>query len=228
MRKIQVLGIALTDYSLKESMKKVEIYLRERTTKAISYVTIKGIMTANENEAVRDFLEKMDMTIAANTDILQAANVATRNRLREVAENQFMEELLKKLVRNKKSVFLLAETNAQLELLKEYVISYQEKLNITGGFALEGLQTDEDFLINEINIREPNVLISLLPDEKRTEFFDVNRVRINVNIWLMLKEEMSLSNKRKGIFAGLYQSLMKKLFLKKVNQYNQDTGEGKD
>lgn len=228
MRKIQVLGITLVDYSLKESMRKVDDYLRDRKTKVITYVTIKGVMTANENETVRAFLEKMDMTIAADTDILQAADAASRNRIREVAGNEFMEEFLKKLVRNRKSVCLLTETNAQLLLLKEYVRSYQENLNIAGGFTLEELQTDEDFLINEINIREPNVLISLLSDVKRIEFLDASQMKINVNIWLMLKEEMSLSNKHRGIFQKLSQSFMKKLFIQRVNKYNNNTGEEKE
>ncbi|MCM1160621.1 MAG: hypothetical protein NC412_05285 [Roseburia sp.] len=228
MRKIQVLGITLVDYSLKESMRKVDDYLKERKTKVITYMTIKGIMTANENETVRAFLEKMDMTIAADTDILRAADAASRNRIREVAGNEFMEEFLKKLARNRKSVCLLTETNAQLLLLKEYVRSYQENLNIAGGFALEELQTDEDFLINEINIKEPNVLISLLSDVKRMEFLDASQMKINVNIWLMLKEEMSLSNKHRGIFQKLYQTFMKKLFIQRVNQYNNNTGEEKE
>lgn len=222
MRKMQVLGITLVDYSLKESMRKVEEYLRDRTTKVITYVTIKGVLAANENEMVKEFLEKMDMTIAADTDILRAADVATRNRIREIAGNEFMNEFLKKLVRTRKSVCLLTETNAQLLILQEYVRSYQEKLNIAGGFTLEDLQTDEDFLVNEINIKEPNVLISLLSDTKRIEFFDANQMKVNVNIWLMLKEEMSLSNKRKSIFSKLYQSFMKKIFLKRVNKYNND------
>ncbi|MBD5545462.1 MAG: hypothetical protein HDR01_14780 [Lachnospiraceae bacterium] len=228
MRRIQVLGITLVDYSLKESMRKVEDYLRDRKTRMITYVTIKGVMTANENETVRAFLEKMDMTIAADTDILQAADAASRNRVKEVAGNEFMEEFLKKLVRNRKSICLLTETNAQLLLLKEYVRSYQENLNIAGGFALEELQTDEDFLINEINIKEPNVLISLLSDVKRIEFLDASQMKINVNIWLMLKEEMSLSNKRRSIIQKLYQSFMKKVFLQRVNKYNNDTGEKKE
>lgn len=228
MRKIQVLGITLVDYSLKESMRKVDDYLKQRKAKVITYITIKGIMTANENETVRAFLEKMDLTIAADTDILRAADAASRNRIREVAGNEFMEEFLKKLARNKKSVCLLTETNAQLLLLKEYVRSYQENLNIAGGFALEELQTDEDFLINEINIKEPNVLISLLSDVKRMEFLDASQMKINVNIWLMLKEEMSLSNKHRRIFQKLYQTFMKKLFIQRVNQYNNNTGEEKE
>lgn len=228
MRKMQVLGTTLIDYTLKESMRKVEEYLRDRTTKVITYVTIKGVLNANENDLVKDFLEQMDMTVAADTDILRAADVATRNRIREVEGNEFMDEFLRKLVRSRKSVCLLTETNAQLLVLKDYVKSYQEKLNIVGGFTLEDLQTDEDFLVNEINIKEPNVLISLLSDTKRIEFFDENQMKVNVNIWLMLKEEMSLSSKRRGIFSKLYQTIMKKIFFKRVNEYNSDSVENKD
>lgn len=228
MRKMQVLGITLMDYTLKESMRKVEEYLRDRTTKVITYVTIKGVLNANENEQVKQFLEEMDMTVAADTDILRASDAATRNRVREVEGNEFMDEFLRRLVRSKKSVCLLTETNAQLLILQQYVRSYQEKLNIVGGLTLEELQTDEDFLVNEINIKEPNVLISLLSDAKRLEFFDENRMKVNVNIWLMLKEEMSLSNVRRGIFFKLYQSVMKKIFLKRVNEYNNDSVENKD
>ncbi|MBQ7065569.1 MAG: hypothetical protein IJN92_02000 [Lachnospiraceae bacterium] len=228
MRKMQVLGITLIDYTLRESMRKVDEYLRDRTTKVITYVTIKGVLNANENDQVKDFLEKMDMTVAADTDILRAADVATRNRVREVEGNEFMDEFLRKLMRSRKSVCLLTETNAQLLILQEYVKSYQEKLNIVGGFTLEDLQTDEDFLVNEINIKEPNVLISLLSDTRRLDFFDENQMKVNVNIWLMLKEEMSLSNKRRGIISKLYQTIMKKIFFKRVNKYNNDSVENKD
>lgn len=225
MKKMQVLSVSLYDYTVRESMRKVDEYLRGGKVSTIAYVSKKGIMEADENEQVKDFLAKMDLLVSADSDILRAANVETKNRLREIDENIFMEEFLKKMVRQRKTIYLMAQTESDLEQLESSLASYETELRIVGRFALENLENDEDFVVNEINKEEPCVLISSLPSIKRIEFYDANHMKLNTNIWLMLKDNIVLHNQRKGLFWKVSDKVVQKIFKRRVLQYQNEKDE---
>lgn len=229
MRKMQVLSVSLNDYTVREAMRKVEEYLQDGKVSTIAYISKRGVMDADENQQVKEFIDKMDMMVCADADILRAANVETRNRIREIEENLFMEEFLKKMIRQKKAIYLLAQTDGELMQLEDSLRSYQENLLIVGKFALEHLEADEEFVINEINILEPDVLISILPSIKRIEFYDSNYMKLNIKIWLMLKENMVLHNKGKGLLRKMSDRFTLGIFKKKVMQYqSEETTEEKE
>lgn len=225
MKKIQVLGVTLFDYSLREAMRKVDGYLRDGKVSTISYVTIRGVLEADEDQTIKDFVTQLDMVIPADTDILRASNAASRNRIREIENNEFMEEFLKRLYRLRKHVYLLAETDEKLEVISKYISSYQEHIKIAGRFSLEQLQADEDFVVNDINMMEPDVIISLLSSSKRIDFFTANHMKLNAKIWLMLKDDMNLSTKKSSLVYALYNNLTKHTFKRRVNKYNNDLSE---
>ncbi len=55
------------------------------------------------------------------TDVLEAAGIAGRNRIREIDEKVYLRELFRKFGRNRNSVYLLADTQDNLEVLQEIV-----------------------------------------------------------------------------------------------------------
>lgn len=225
MRKVQVLSVSMYDYTVREAMRKVEEYFKDGGPGTIAYVNIAGIMEADENEQVKEFYEKMDMTVSADSDILRAANIETRSRIREIDENVFLDEFLKKLVRQRKTVYLLSETDAELTKLEKSLRSYQEALRIVGRFALEHLESDEDFVVNEINMQNANVLISTLPSFRRIEFYEANHMKLNNNIWLMLKDEVAYQDKKKGLLQRISDNLLRSIFKKRLLQYQSENEE---
>ena len=225
MRKVQVLSVSLYDYTVREAMRKVEEFFRQGKASTIAYVSKEGIMDADEDEQIKEFYNKMDLIVFTDPDILRAANVETRNRLKEIEENAFIDEFLKKMIRQKKSIYLLAQTDAELVKLETGLRSYQENLNFVGRFALEHLEADEDFVVNEINMQQPNVLISILPAVKRIEFYDANHMKLNTNIWLMLKDDVDLKNKNRGLIRKIYDNLMRSIFKKRLLQYETEKEE---
>ena len=219
MRKMQVLSVSLVDYTVREAIRKVEEYFHDGKMHTIAYISKKGVMQADENEQVKEFISKMDLMVCADSDVLRAANVETWNRIREIDENIFMEEFLKKVIRQKKTVYILAQTEVELAQVEEHLRSYQENLHIIGKYALEHLSADEEFVINEINGLAPDVLVSFLPSMKRIEFYDSNYMKINTNIWLMLKDDVVLHNKNKGLLRKISDKIMRGAFKKKTKQY---------
>lgn len=219
MRHMQVLGVDLQDYTVREAMRKVDYFLRDSKVSTISYITTRGLMAAEESPDLKTFLSNIDLTVAADTDILHAAGIENRNRIKEIENDEFMEEFLKKLVRGKRKVYLLTGTKEQLEELEVCLKSYQENLRIVGRFSLDALEKDEDWLINEMNGNMPDVVISNISSPQRESFFENNHMKMNARIWLMLKDKVVHTTQKKDILWRVGELFFKKLFRRKVEQY---------
>lgn len=219
MRHMQVLGVELKDYTVREAMRKADAFLKENKVSTIAYITTTGLMVAEESEDLKLFLSNIDLTVAADSDILSAAGIANRNRVKEIENDEFMEEFLKKLVRGKRKVYLLTGTGEQLSALEECLKSYQESLRVVGRFALDTLEKDEDWLINEMNAQMPDVVISNIDSPQRESFFENNHMKMNAHIWLMLKDKVVRATNKKKVLWKIGDLFSKKLFQRKVEQY---------
>lgn len=216
---MQVLGVELKDYTVREAMRKADAFLKENKVSTIAYITTTGLMAAEESEDLKLFLSNIDLTVAADSDILSAAGIANRNRVKEIENDEFMEEFLKKLVRGKRKVYLLTGTGEQLSALEECLKSYQESLRVVGRFALDTLEKDEDWLINEMNAQMPDVVISNIDSPQRESFFENNHMKMNAHIWLMLKDKVVRATNKKKVLWKIGDLFSKKLFQRKVEQY---------
>ena len=63
MQKINILGVELTDYSLKESLLRLDGYVRGGGLNTILYITTPVLIMAGENEEEKKEIESMDMTL---------------------------------------------------------------------------------------------------------------------------------------------------------------------
>ncbi len=225
MRHMHVLGVELQDYTVREAMRKTEYFFKDGKVRTIVYITTRGLMAAEESPQLREFLGNVDMTVAADSDILRAAGGANRNRIKEIDNDEFMEEFLKKVIRSHRTVYLLAGKQEQLQRLEECLKTYQQNLRIVGRFSLDNLEQDEDYLINEINGILPDVLISNMDTPLREEFFENNHMKMNTGIWLMLKDEVIHATYGRNLFWKITDRITKTLFRKKVVKYQSQESE---
>lgn len=230
MKQIEVLGVEIKAYSMRESMRKVDIFLRDGKINTIAYITTRGLMAARDSEPLQQFLSSVDLTVIADSDILRAGGIANRNNIRETDNDEFMHEFLKKLVRLRKKICLLTSTVAQLETLKEGLRSYEEELRIIGSYSLDTLSEqghDEDYLINEINVAVPHVIISNISSPQRETFFEANHMKLNADIWLMLKDEVVHQKLTRSPLLRLREFMVRKLFARQVSRYQSESAEDK-
>lgn len=227
MKELQLLGVSLKDYSLREVMRQVDDYLAKGKCNTIVLVTMRGLIAAKDSEQVRSFLESVDITVPAESDILRAANVVSRNRNWEIDNDEFTKSFLHKLVKQRKTVYYLTSTREQLQSLKQAVSSYEPNLRVVGEYSLDQLEKDEDFLINEINVETPNILISNLSSPQREEFFETNHMKLNVQIWLMLKDEVVHKKIKNHPLQKVLQFVESRLFSLRVNKYQSEEEEEK-
>lgn len=221
MRKMEVLGISLQDLTLRESMKKVDQFFRDGKVSTIALITMRGLIAAQDSPDIREWMDGLDMTVAADADILHAANISYRSRVYDVENDVFVKEFLKKLSRQHKKIYLLSGTEASLKKLEEELSAYQEDLQIVGRLAVDGLEYGDDFVVNDINMKMPGVLISNLESPARENFLKENHMKLNVAIWLMLRADLDLGSRDQGIFRRLYHRLLKKWFHIRVDRYQE-------
>lgn len=224
MRKMEVLGITMQDLTLRESMKKVEQFFKEGKVCTIALITMKGLIVAQESPEIKAWMNSLDMTVPVDADILHAANINYRSRIHDVENDEFIEEFLKKLVRQHKTIYLLGQTEAGLKKLEDELKEVQEGLQIIGRFSLDSLEHDDDFIINDMNLKAPDVLISNLGSPSRESFLSNNHMKMNVAIWLMVRSDRDIRKKNRNLIKKVYNRLMKKWFHIRLDRYKEENG----
>ena len=105
IKEITIAGITLDNYSVRESIIMVEKCLSANFFTTIEEVSMKTLFLATEDSVVKETLEKMDMTVIAETEMLEVMEQLTMQRKYEIEEHEFFFQLMRRIDRNKKSVF---------------------------------------------------------------------------------------------------------------------------
>lgn len=183
IKKIDILGIQLDNYTVRESIMQVETCLEGHVLNAIERVSMQMLLESEQDPVVKDVLTSLDLTIVGEKEILQAAGAQTLQRVKETEEHDFSFEFFKRIERNKKSVFLLGETEENLMLVKEGLFREFPKLLIAGEYATEKCVGALDAIINDMNATTPDVILSVLPTPMQEHFFWEHRDKMNAHIW---------------------------------------------
>lgn len=183
IKKIEILGIQLDNYTVQEAMLQVEVYLNNTVMNTIEDISMEMLVLAGEDETLKECIEQLDLAIVSDKEILRAAGVNSVQRIRETAEHHFFEEFMKRIIRNSKTVYLFGETEQQTAQLETLLRQDYERLRIVGSFSLEACAGDFDGVVNEINIASPDVIFSVLSTPRQEYFLMENKSRMNAKIW---------------------------------------------
>ena len=132
MQKFTILGITLYDYGAREALRNTDRFLGSGGLNTVAYISSAQIAQASRDVELKESVEQLDMTLCTEPDLLEAAGIAARSRIREIDEKVYLRELLRKLYRNRNSVYLLADTQPELEMLEDLIQEYQGNLYIQG------------------------------------------------------------------------------------------------
>ncbi len=238
MRTINVLGIELKDYPLREALKLTERYMNNGALNVIAYVSQKRLILAAENEKLKNWVEQLDLTLYSDPEILNGAEQAenglleeqeTRKvtlqsgRQKEIEDRAYLREFSKRAVKYRKKIYLLAASEEKVNAMQKSLRESQNGLLIAGYGILNGDEngTDqESAIVNEINDIAPGIIIAELPFESCCHFVENNRMYINADVILELPEE----GVTKAVPHGLVRLTLfgwRKLFRHRLRQYHQ-------
>ena len=114
---IKVLGLRIDNYAAKDAVKNVVSYLGTEPVNVVEMVTMNTIGKFQQDETAGELFESIDIALAGDKGILQAAGVKDERRLKEVEELLFIKMIMRVLHKNSTRVFLLAENHADLQKL---------------------------------------------------------------------------------------------------------------
>lgn len=223
MKDMNVLGIELKDYSVKEAMKMVNQFLKDAKVDTVCFLSTDILLSAGDNQDLKQWLQSMDLTVPVSTEILYAANLASRQRLKEVENSSFYTEFMKKISMEKRTVFILAEKDATVNASTEFLEKNAPGVQIVGSYAFENLTGDSDVIINEINSTFPDIVFSRLPSPKQEQFVYENKSKINAKLWMALKENFIAKEGKSGLKIRNLSTLIEKtIFRRHVSKYEND------
>lgn len=228
IKKIELLGISLDNYTVKEAMLEIEGYWTDTKMSTVEAISMETLVKAQTDELLKTCIENLDLAIICDKEILKAAGVTSAQRMRETADNDFFKEFMKIAVHSHRTVYLLGDTSEQTKLFESFLKEAFGKLKIAGVYALSECSGDYDAVINEVNIAAPDLILSVLPIPRQEYFLQEHKGKFNAKIWYGLGEHYI---NRRGVseVAGFAKKLIQKGILHSMLlRYKNDNENGEE
>lgn len=182
-KKIEMMGICLDNYTVRESLMRLDTYLGNTVLNIIETVTMKQLILSGEMPVIKDCFNQADLCVIGECEILSETGNDTTQRMREVRDWDFLHELLKRMAHSKRKVFLLAMTEEELMQMKELFWEKLPQFEPIGSYAVEDCPGDMDTIVNEINGATPDIVISALDSPMEEEFIMSHKDKIGTSVW---------------------------------------------
>lgn len=219
MQKINMLGMSLTDYSLREKIGITDRFLGRGSLNTILFVSAKILVGAGISEKQKKWIEEADLVVWSDAEIVRQAGVIAKDRIHEVENQAYLKEVLKRLGRGRKSLYLLANSEEDLERLRDDLKSFREDLVIAGEDAVGRGRGEWDDEANRINMVAPAAVISRMPFEKQAEIVESMKNYLNADIWLALDHEMVPGNRKAPLIRKILGKWYHHAFQKLLSEY---------
>ena len=219
IKKINVVGIQLDNYTVREMIMNVERMLGDNIFECIQEVDMDILSLAAEDEQVKELLDSLTYTIISDVGILRAAGVETMQRKHEIEEHVFFYELMKRIERNHKTVFLLADNVQNIEWFKDKAAKEFPKIKIVGEIAADDAIGDEA-VVNEINAETPDVIISTMSSPAQEHFLCENKDKLSANLWYGMGNAR-FGKKSKNLWSRLRKIIKINRLAKNINEYKE-------
>lgn len=223
MQKMSILGITLTDYSLKESLLRADEFVKNGAVNTILYMTIPMLILAGKDEKEKERILSMDMTLCGDPDILKVAKIESKSRLYEVENLIFLKEFLRRTVRSGKTVYLLADAREGVEELKQELWELQKGIGITAAGIVSEETEDLEEVINNINDIAPAIIISRLAPGRQEQLMMETKPFVNAEVWIGLARDMKLGTGNEPVRKRVINKIYKKIIRHRISKYNADT-----
>lgn len=226
IKTINVAGIQLDNYTVRESIMRVDKNLNSLALYTIEEITMDTLLLAESDERVKEVLGFLNQTIIAETGILDAVDRNNIQHQHEIEEHAFFYELMKRLERNRREVFLLGETEPQVQEFSTFIQKEFPRMQFAGMVAMESCIGTVDAVVNEINAATPYAIISTLPSPHQEHFLLDNRDKLSASLWYGAGNELP-KRKRHGILDFFQKRMRIRTLEKHITDYEEQEENSK-
>lgn len=222
LKKIDILGMKIDNYTVREAMMQVEIYLSDTSMNVIDTVDTKLLDLASREETARRYVESLDLAVIGEKEILLAADIHSNQRISETVNHDFFREFIRRIVRDRRPIFLLAQTEDEERMLKNFLSGKYERIQIEGGCAVEEKKGDWEAVVNEINSASADIIFSILPSPYREEFLLENRNKLDAKVWYGLGSNYAPGARVSRIAQFAERLIHKRKLKNRLHKYNKN------
>lgn len=217
--RIRVLDVNIDNCSAKQAMKASVEYMGTAVTNVVELVTIEALLYAKDEPAFKSAIEQSDLVLPGQKEILEAAGVGEGRCLQDIEAHTYLRMYLKYLHKNHCRVYLLVETDGELDALTTCFASHYRGIQLAGAAKVAGGSGSDDMLVNAINGGEVDSVIAILSPPVQEEFIARNRSLIDARMWLGAGKLMEPIYKEKTRRERLI-SFIDRLFFKREIEKN--------
>lgn len=219
MKNINILGIKLCERDAREALFLTYRFLNEGAVHIILYLTTTVLLEADKDEREKAWLESADLTLLGDTEILKAAEIASKRRYREVRDKEYLKIFLKGIANVHRSILAISDTEEHAEVLKHEILELQGSVTVAGTMAIRGAEEDQEKIVNAINMIAPTVIITRLSFSLQRKWLEKCRPYLNTIIWLGLPENFDCVGKKEIPTSKMSKRILNFLFNRQVSKY---------
>lgn len=183
IKKIDIAGIQLDNYTVREAIMMSEKMLSNNEFNTIEEVGIETLKWAERETRVKEMLLSLDNTIISDVGILRAVDNVSMQRKHEIEDRDFFYELLKRIERNHKNVYILCANENERNTIIEYINNEFSRIEIVGSQIIEDGWQSVEKIVNEINSTGVDVIMSVLSSPNQELFLAECKGMLSANLW---------------------------------------------
>lgn len=179
--RINVLGVLFDPITMDQLIERLHILINTKRQSIIAFSNPEFIVEAKKNVDLRDYLNSCDCNLADGWGVLWAARIIQNKTFPErITGTDFLPRLCDLCARNEFSIYFFGgEPGVAVQAAREMKEQFGN-LKVAG--VQHGFVADEDGLVHEINVVEPDVLMVCLGNPKQEEWICRNKSRLNVKL----------------------------------------------
>ncbi len=215
---IKVLGLRIDNYSAKDAVKQVMSYFGTEPVNVVEMVTMNTIAQLQQDETAEELFDAIDIALAGDKGILQAAGVKDERHLKEIGELLFIKMIMRVLHKNSTKVFLIADDIADLHKLEVYMQEDYANIQVIGTATMEESSISDDKLLNLVNGAEADCILSALSSPTEEYFICRNKLLVNARVWLGLGDMLDQLKKEKSLFEKVKEFILRQILKKEMEK----------
>ena len=220
--KIKVLGVEMNCLTAKETMVLAMQFMENDPVDTIDMMTMDSLMNNQDDEAWISQAGDFKLVLPGESEILEAAEVRDRVKLKETENRTFLKMFMKYLQKNQKRVYLLADTEEAISKAEGAIRRYNRGIRLTGHACLNRDDNREEEVVNDINGTETDCVLSVLTPPYQESFISRNRTLINAKLWFGCGPMLSRSYDDRKVLQQIRHFFRKTMFRRQVEKQQKE------
>lgn len=220
--KINILDLNLDCITAKDAMIQAIQFFDSDSLDTIEIISMSTLMEHREDEEWKKLASELTLLLPGEAEILKAADVSDRIKLKETEEGTFFKMFMKYLEKKHKNIYVLAQSEEELLKTEDMLRKRNRGIRFCGHSVLNPQEAKEENVINDINGTEADCILSVLHPPYQEEFISRNKALLDVKVWFGCGAVFGRHFESTGLAGRLKHFLQKKLFCYRVERQNRE------